>query len=106
MKIDAPFQLNGYACITEDGLCFGESEVECNDCQFRAENECSPVVIEIIPTNEWADRQHHLESSKDNHQAFKEALERLKMDVSGLRKSLEHVSDATKGVTKEVKGIK
>jgi hypothetical protein len=92
MKLEVPYQFSGYACVTEEGdVCFGEDKVECDACPNRKENECSPVMIEIIPTDDWADRQMHVEATNTTHQAYKEALDRLKVDVQDLKKSLENV---------------
>ena len=92
MKLDIPIQLSGWACILENGeICFGETQVECNECEYKKENECAPVMIEIIPTNEWVDRQHSIESINTSHEAYKDALDRLKVDLTDLKKSLENV---------------
>jgi len=97
MKIDAPITMNGWACITEDGdVCFGEAESSCDECPDRETNECVPVVVEIIPTNEYADRQLRIDTMNDTHNSYKEALERIKLDVQDLKKSLNNIPKGLK----------
>jgi hypothetical protein len=95
MKLEAPVTINGYACILEeDGeICFGESELECQECDFKKENECVPVMIEIVPTDEWADRKT---GQVNSHTAYTEALNSLQVDIDDLRKSLDEVGKAKK----------
>ena len=95
MKLEAPITLNGYACILEeDGeICFGESEVECAQCEVKKENECVPVMIEIVPSEEWADRKLNQINS---HAAYTEALNSLQTDIEDLKKSLNSVGKVGK----------
>jgi hypothetical protein len=89
MKLDAPITVNGFACILEDGtLCFGEMEADCSLCDYRKENECVPVMIEVVPAEEWAERKL---SRANSHAAFQDTLTSLESQFADLKDSLEKI---------------
>lgn len=86
MKFDIPIQINGYACILDDeDFCYGEAELDCKDCEHKVANQCSPIMIELIPTEEWVER---VAGVNDTHKLYTEALGSLKVDLDHLKKSL------------------
>ena len=84
MKIEVPVTFNGYACILEDGeFCFSDDKEVCLEC---GSEDCTPVMVELVPANEWVDRKM---TERNIHTDYQNALSGLKDQLTNLKAALD-----------------